>query len=94
MRQHNRKPKEHGTVLLWEKCLLQTYFTRKGQIEYFIVVDNCQNSDISIDPETTASRRVRESELFAQMEKGYLDAEDDLRKEASVVHDFGNSRSE
>jgi hypothetical protein len=36
---HKRKAKEHESTPLWEECRLQTYFTAKGRIDYFVVVD-------------------------------------------------------
>jgi ABC-type uncharacterized transport system permease subunit len=34
---HKRKAKEHKTQPLWEECTLQSYFTAKGMIDYFVV---------------------------------------------------------
>lgn len=90
---HNRKAKEHGAVLLWEECLLQTYFTGKGRIDYFVVIDDSKNSGAPVGPGTMTTRDARESELFEKMEKEYLNVTEEVRKEANVVHDFGNSRS-
>ena len=36
---HKTKAAEHkGESALWDECQLQTYFTRKGRIDYFVVV--------------------------------------------------------
>jgi hypothetical protein len=37
---HNLEAKGHKNIPLWKECKLQTYFTGKGRIDYFVVVDN------------------------------------------------------
>jgi hypothetical protein len=38
---HGKKASEHSdSSPLWEECMLQTYFTSPGRIDYFVVVDN------------------------------------------------------
>lgn len=35
---HGIRAKEHYLTPLWKECLLQTYFTARGRINYFVVV--------------------------------------------------------
>jgi Orsellinic acid/F9775 biosynthesis cluster protein D len=93
MPKHKRKASEHKTAALWEECTLQTYFTAKGRIDYFVVVDEDKGRvagagggpGVLTGPET---------ELFAKLEQDYKDVKGDLEEQASIVHDFGDSRSE
>ena len=36
---HKLKAASHKSSPLWKKCKLQTYFTGKGLIDYFVVVE-------------------------------------------------------
>jgi hypothetical protein len=36
---HGKKAKEHDREPLWEKCLLQSYFTTKSRVDYFVVIE-------------------------------------------------------
>jgi len=89
---HEIKAKEHEKSPLWKECRLQTYFTGKGLIEYFVVVEGPnQSSRSKLD---TARLTKTEEELFIKLEKDYEDVKGDIEEQASVVHDFGDSRSE
>ena len=72
---------------------MQTYFTAKGLIDYFVVLDEekgrvCRTAggpNLLTEPE---------KELFAKLEQDYKDVKGDIEEQASIVHDFGDSRSE
>jgi hypothetical protein len=36
---HKTEAKSHESSQSWKDCKLQTYFTVKGRIDYFVVVD-------------------------------------------------------
>ena len=36
---HKTEARSHESSQSWKECKLQTYFTAKGRIDYFVVVD-------------------------------------------------------
>jgi hypothetical protein len=90
---HRLRAKEHKQAPLWKECLLQTYFTAKGRIDYFAVVDREEGPvpgpARGRDPLTEPER-----ELFAKLERDYAGVAGDIDEQASIVRDFGDSRSE
>jgi hypothetical protein len=84
---HGKKAKEHMSTALWEECTLQTFFTGKGRIDYFVVVPKKDNQMVAT-PRTEGERA-----LFKRLEKDYKGVRDDIEEQASIVHDFGDSRS-
>jgi hypothetical protein len=85
---HEMEAKGHKNSALWKECKLQTYFTGHGRIDYFVVMENR-----NYDGEVAAPLKQVEKHLFTKLEDDYQDVKDDIRQEASVVHDFGDSRS-
>jgi hypothetical protein len=87
---HKIKAASYKESPLWKECQLQTYFTGKGQVDYFIVVEKKGTSKRARD-----SGRVTEAEkvLFERLEEDYKGVRDDVEEQASTVHDFGDSRS-
>jgi len=75
---------------LWAECTLQTYFTAKGLIDYFVVADKTKkdNKDQGVVPLT----KLQEAYL-REAEKDFEDVKDDIAKQAAIVQDFGDSRS-
>jgi hypothetical protein len=90
---HGLRAKEHKLAPLWKECLLQTYFTAKGRIDYFVVVDEGAGR---VPGPAGGSEPLTEPErvLFAKLERDYADVKGDIDEQASIVHDFGDSRSE
>lgn len=90
---HKTRTSSHTSNPLWKECKLQTYFTAKGRIDYFVVVDN-EKSGVSATVGDFAPLPGPETELFATLETDYKDVKCDLEEQASVVRDFGDSQSE
>jgi hypothetical protein len=77
---------------LWKKYKLQTYFTKKGLIDYFVVIERQKKKgryilDSSLLKET---KKV----LFKKLEQDYKDIKYDLKEQAIIVQDIRDSRSE
>jgi hypothetical protein len=89
---HKTKASDHTSSPLWKECKLQTYFTGKGRIDYFLVVENKEVSNCLKPTEKELDNK--EKALFRELEKDFVGVKDDLEEQASVVHDFGDSRSE
>ena len=66
----------------WKECKLQTYFTAKGRIDYFVVVDKEKGGETARD---AISLTELEKELFKQLEKDYKDVKCDLKEQATIV---------
>lgn len=89
---HKIKATEHKVNPLWKECKLQTYFTGHGRIDYFVVTEGpSQSSRSNLD---SARLTKTEEDLFVKLEKVYEGVKVDLEEQASIVHDFGDSRSE
>ena len=86
------KVKEYEKSLLQKECKLQTYFTRKGLIDYFIIVEaTSQSSRSKLD----SARLIKtKEELFIQLEKDYDDVKVDIKEQASIVYNIRDSRLE
>ncbi|KFY17556.1 hypothetical protein V492_00584 [Pseudogymnoascus sp. VKM F-4246] len=92
---HRVKAAEHKTRPLWKECTLQTYFTQKGRIDYFVVVDNNKKGEKSNAQELSALLKREETALFTKLEEDYQEGvRRDIEEQASTVHDFADSRSE
>jgi hypothetical protein len=89
---HQMKATEHKKRPLWAACMLQTYFTGHGRIDYFVVVEGLSQSSRS-QPDSAILTQTEE-ELFLKLEKDYDNVKGDLEEQASIVHDIGDSRSE
>ena len=63
---------------MWKEYKLQTYFTGKGLIDYFVVVEGpSQSSRSKLD----SARLTRlEEELFIKPEKDYEDVNGDIEE--------------
>ena len=86
------KVKEYEKSPLQKEYKLQTYFTRKGLIDYFIIVESpSQSSRSKLDSTRLAET---EEELFIKLEKDYSDVKVDIKEQASIVHNIRDSRSE
>jgi hypothetical protein len=76
---------------LWDMCILQTYFTAKGRIDYFVVADKKEDSKgqslVLLPPTELQEVYLREAE------KDFEKVKDDVAKQAAIVQDPGDSRS-
>jgi hypothetical protein len=76
---HHIKTTAHKKSALWKDCKLQTYFTAKGLIDYFVVVDNGKSEQV---PSVAAEG----NRLLTDGEKAYFKKiEADLSGRPSVV---------
>lgn len=82
---HGTKAKEHKINPLWEACMLQTYFVRKGRIDYFVVVDmiNKENSITSFVLATLL--KEEEKDLLAKLESNCHNVRGDIAEQAGIV---------
>jgi hypothetical protein len=71
MSSYKRKAKEHKLSLLWEGCMLQTYFTANGRIDYFVVVKVNRKERILIEGIGKALLTDLEKACFEELEKDY-----------------------
>jgi hypothetical protein len=77
---HKRKAKEHKSTPLWKECRLQTYFTAKGRIDYFLVAGDGEQDRVSRQTIDPAPLIQPEKELFEKLEKDYKDVKCDLKE--------------
>ena len=96
---HGKKASQHREdAPLWKACKLQTYFTGKGRIDYFVV----EGSPSSPTPRGEASVLVlptpplsqEEGMLFNGLKADITQASRDLDEKAGVVQDVGESRAD
>lgn len=104
---HGRKPKQHEATGFWEECRLQTYFSRKSRIEYFVVVEGATATSTAIATATAVVAKpavlvardkssglaAAEQECLGRLEDEYEAVKDDIIEQASIVQDLGDSRS-
>jgi hypothetical protein len=97
MSSHKRKAKEHDALApLWQACQLQTYFTAKGRISYFMVVEE---AEASLGPAiatgaAAATTAATEQALFASLEHDASAVQQDLEEAAAIVQNINASRTE
>ncbi len=86
---HGTKAGAHSTASpLWRECKLQTYFTAKGRIDYFVVVEAAAGTT------EAAGQTVRpQKELLDKLKDSLCKAKDDLEVQAGTVQEPG-SKSE
>lgn len=92
MSTHGRKANEHKATPLWQECLLQTYFTAGGCIDYFRVVEDAAANNNGGGDEVPLTQPEKDS--LDKIERNVLDIKKDLFQEAGVVRDIKESRSE
>ena len=102
---HGIKAKERRTSQAWEPCKLQTYFTGRGRIDYFVVVVGTDDQggrgglrggglpERARDRDPGPTTRP-EQQLFERVEKDCQAVRGDMAEQAGTVHGFGDSRSE
>ncbi|WKT53704.1 hypothetical protein QSH57_004288, partial [Fusarium oxysporum f. sp. vasinfectum] len=78
-------------------CKLQTYFTAKGLIDYFVVEDPSPPTTGGAPPgpdPVTASTSQEEGKLFEDLKADTIQASRDLDKEAEIVQDVEALRAD
>ncbi|SPJ84073.1 uncharacterized protein FTOL_10589 [Fusarium torulosum] len=82
---------------LWRVCKLQTYFTAKGLIDYFVVEDPSPSMTGGVPSGTglaTAPTSQEEGKLFEDLKADIIQASRDLDEEAGIVQDVEESRAD
>jgi hypothetical protein len=87
------KAKKHEVNPLWKECKLQTYFTGHRRIDYFVVTNSEVPISVLRTDDVIIALTQPEKELFAKLEEDYTDVKGDIKEQASIVHDFRDSRS-
>ena len=86
---HNLAAKGHKKVALWEECTLQTYFTGKGRIDYFVVVDDNDNKNkqdlINAIEQLPTPLKEEEKDLFVKLESNCHNVKGDITEQAGIV---------
>ncbi|PKK43131.1 hypothetical protein CI102_13474 [Trichoderma harzianum] len=90
---HGLPAKSHKVRPPWQECRLQTYFTAKGRIDYFVVLEA---DDGKKGATRTGGVRMTEpeEELFGRLEQDAKAAAHDLNKKAGIVPVTDGSRRE
>lgn len=99
---HGKKASQHREATpLWQNCWLQTYFTAKGRIDYFIVESP---SSASLSTSSGAVSELgfltpplssqEEGNLFEGLKADIIQATRDLGEKARVVQDIGETRAD
>jgi hypothetical protein len=96
---HVRKASEHTNAMsLWRTCKLQTYFTAKGFIEYFVVEEDPSLSTtgaaLAGSGPAIESPSPEERKLFEDLKADIIQASRDLDEEAEIVQDVEASRAD
>ena len=68
--------------------MLQTYFTTRGRIDYFVVADSKGDDKVSRTTEDLVLLIEAKKELFKKLKEDYKAVKDDLEEQASIVQDF------
>jgi len=94
-----KKQEEQRKGRLWRECELQTYFTGKGLIDYFVVVEAGAGEGARPGPATAAIAAIAATAttaqaLFTSLEYDTSAVQQDLEKAAAIVQNINASRSE
>ncbi|KAI7761667.1 hypothetical protein LZL87_014103 [Fusarium oxysporum] len=89
---HGRKASEHTNAMpLWRACKLQTYFTAKGLIDYFVFEEDpflpTTGGALAGSGLAMASTLQEEGKLFEDLKADIIQASRDLDEEAEIVQD-------
>ncbi|SCO24437.1 uncharacterized protein FFE2_15974 [Fusarium fujikuroi] len=83
---------------LWRACKLQTYFTAKGLIDYFLVKEDpslpLTEGALAGSGLAMASTSQEEGKLFKDLKADIIQASRDLDKEAEIMQDVKASRAD
>src|SRR5271167_798417 len=93
---YKRKAKEHKASPLWEECMLQTYFTGKGCIDYFVVVvvkQPAEEKGEGSGQQGLIQGTEPQKAYLNEIKKDFVGVKGDIAEQASVVQGFGDLRS-
>lgn len=98
MPRHKRTASEHAadSTRLWKACTLQTYFTAKGLIDYFIIEDE-ETLLLSMLPRHECfgpDPSSMDLQLLHGLKADLQQAARDVESRAAVVHDLGDARGD
>ncbi|KAM6508182.1 hypothetical protein FALCPG4_018066 [Fusarium falciforme] len=103
---HGKKASEHGRdggPLLWKACKLQTYFTAKGLIDYFVVQDiplpssaaaSAAAAGASASSSSGPPPSEEEKKWFASMRADRIQASRDVEEKGGVVEGESAARAD
>ena len=83
----------HKKSILQKEYKLQTYFTAKGLINYFVIVNKSRSKDylfIAIDKPILLTKNKKV--YFEKIKIDYQKAKEEIVIEASIIHDFKDSQ--
>jgi hypothetical protein len=81
----------HKISPLWKEYKLQTYFTRKGLIDYFEVTNSSPTERMSAAINSTTLLTESKRLCFEKASADYKTVKDEIAKEAGIVYDFKDS---
>lgn len=90
---HGLPAKSHKVRPLWRECRLQTYFTAKGRIDYFVVLE-ADDKEKGATRTDGVSMTGPEEDLFGRLEQDAKAAALDLDEKAGIVQVTDGSRWE
>ncbi|KFY92765.1 hypothetical protein V500_04036 [Pseudogymnoascus sp. VKM F-4518 (FW-2643)] len=90
---HKAKAKNHKAVQLWKECKLQTYFTARRLVDYFVVVETGAREHIFTGGSGLALLTEGEKACFEKIEADYWKVKVEIAIQAGIVHEFEDSRS-
>ncbi|SCO76796.1 uncharacterized protein FRV6_01008 [Fusarium oxysporum] len=94
---HGKKASQHTSdAPLWRACKLQTYFTAKGRIDYFVVAEEERPSPSSL-PATRRGEPApsqEEGKLFDDLKADIIQASHDLDSKAEIIQGVKVSRAD
>jgi hypothetical protein len=100
---HGKKASQHtSNAPLWSACKLQTYFTAKGRIDYFVVAEEegeQSSSSLSSSSSLPATGgepapSQNEGKLFSDLKADVIQASHDLDSRAEIVQGVEASRAD
>jgi superfamily II DNA helicase RecQ len=103
MRVHGKKPSQHRVEApLWRECKLQTYFTAKGLIDYFVVAADQPTPSAAaavghgsnLAAPAAEEEEEEETKLFDELRQDLEEAARDLEEKADIVQDEEASRAD
>jgi hypothetical protein len=93
---HGKRASQHTSIQpLWKTCKLQTYFTAKGLIDYFVV----KEAEPSSLPSPSGTRgepspSQEEGKLFGDLKADIIQASHDVGSRAEIVQGIEESRAD
>jgi hypothetical protein len=101
---HGKRASQHTSARpLWRACRLQTYFTAKGRIDYFVVEEEEEEEEEGREEEREGERpplsllpapSQKEGKLFDDLKADIAQASHDLEGRAEIVQGVEDSRAD